>query len=242
MTKSAFIAGAIILLLAGVVPPTAEADRKQRWDSSVALGLNLTSGNSDTVLLTLELMTEREYEHDFWRLGATAAYGETEGDKTTQRARGFGEYQRLLNERWYVGANADLIHDDVADVNYRLTLSPVTGYYFIKSDRTRLSGEMGPSFVFEKTGGDEQQYISLRFAERFEHQFNERAKVWQSAEIFPQVDDWENFLLRAEAGAEAALNAQLSLRAVLRNEYDNQPPPDRKRNDLTLTSALVYKF
>lgn len=232
----------MVVFVAALVAPTVWADRKQRWDSSVALGLNLTSGNSDTVLFTLQVQTEREYERDLWRLGTTAAYGETEGDKTTQRVRGYLEYQLLLNDRWYVGANADVIHDDVADVDYRGTLSPITGYYFIKSDRTRLSGEVGPSFVFEKTGSDEKQYFSLRFGERFEHEFNERAKMWQSAEIFPQVDDWDNFLLRAEVGAEAALNAKLSLRAVLRNEYDNEPPPGRKHNDLTLTSALVYKF
>lgn len=234
-------ASAMILVLVLSVG-SAYADRKQRWDSSVALGLNLTSGNSDTVLSTLEFVTEREYERDSWRLGATAAYGETGGDKTTQRGRAFLEYQRLLNERWYIGAHADVVHDDVADVNYRLTLSPVTGYHFIKTDRTRLSGEIGPSVVLEKVGGEEKQYLSLRLGERFEHQFNERAKVWQSAEILPQVDDWENFLLRAEVGAEAALNAKLSLRAVLRNEYDNDPPPGREHNDLTLTTALVYKF
>ncbi len=218
------------------------ADRKERWDSSAAVGFNLTSGNSDTVLFTLQVQTEREWERDLWRLGVTGSYGENDGSKSTERAMAFAEYQRLLTERLYAGLKLEITHDAVGDVEYRATISPAIGYYFIKSDRTQLSGEFGPSLVLEKTGDGSREYVALRLAERFEHQFNDRAKMWQTAEIFPQVDDFENFIARVEIGMEAALNSKLSLRAVVKDEYDNQPPAGRKNNDVAVISSLVYKF
>jgi putative salt-induced outer membrane protein len=218
------------------------ADRKERWDSSAALGFNLTAGNSDTVLFTLQVQTEREWEKDLWRLGATASYGENDGDKSTERAGAFAEYQRLLTERLYAGLKLEVARDAIADVEYRATISPALGYYFIKSERTQLSGEIGPSFVLEKTGDGTKEYVALRLGERFEHKFNDRAKMWQTAEIFPQVDDVENFIARAELGTEAALNSKLSIRVVVKDEYDNQPAAGRKSNDVAVISSLVYKF
>ena len=240
-TSSRLIIGSVALALLAVGPARA-ADRKQQWDSSAALGFNLTSGNSDTLLFTAQLQTEREYEKDIWRLGATASYGENDGTKSTEKAAAEAEYQRLLSERLYAGLRLDIAHDAIAGIDYRATVSPSIGSYFIKSALTRLSAEIGPSFVTEKTSDGRRNYFALRLGERFEHKFNDNAKVWQAVEIFPQVDDFSNFIARAEVGAEAALNSKISVRVVVKDEYDNQPADNRKSNDVAVISSLVYKF
>jgi len=85
-------------------------------------------------------------------------------------------------------------------------------------------------------------FLTLRAAEKFEHQLTPNSKIWQMLEILPQVDDWENFIASLEVGAEAAMNESLSLRLVLQDKYDNQPAEGKKRNDLTLIGAVAYKF
>jgi hypothetical protein len=86
----------------------------------------------------------------------------------------------------------DAVHDDIADLDYRFVLSPLVGYYFIKTATTFLSGEVGPSFVHEKQGGDEMSYVGARVGQRFEHKFKNTAKIWESLEWIPQVDDFDN--------------------------------------------------
>ena len=59
-------------------------------------------------------------------------------------------------------------HDQIAEVNHRLTIDPTAGYYFLTDNTFKLRGEAGPSYVFEKLGGEENNYFAPRAAQRFD--------------------------------------------------------------------------
>lgn len=84
--------------------------------------------------------------------------------------------------------------------------------------------------------------MTLRLAERFDHKLNDRAKIWQSVEILPQVDNFSNYIVNAELGVETSLTKRLSLRTYIQDTYDNEPAPGREKNDLKLVAAMAYKF
>jgi hypothetical protein len=85
-------------------------------------------------------------------------------------------------------------------------------------------------------------YSSLRVAQRFEHKFNDHARLWQNVEFLPQTDKPDNFLVNAEIGMETTLTRQLSLQVYVQDSFANQPAPGRKNNDVKLVSALAIKF
>ncbi len=254
-TSTKLGAGACGLLAALLTSAAADAPvSTNRWENSAAAGLTLTRGNSETLLGTLTLKTQRKQSTDEILLGASGAYGETtvnpagngkqkkQTEKTTENIAAFGQFNHLFNERIYGGLRLDFLHDGIADLDYRLTLSPLAGYYLIKKPRTRLSFEAGPSGVLEHQGDVDNQYVALRVGERFEHKLSDAAKVWQTLEYIPQVDRTGNYLIMAEIGTEAALTKEFSLRATLQDVYDNEPADNRKRNDVKLITSLVYKF
>ena len=217
--------------------------KKPEWETSAALGLTLTRGNSDTLLFTGNILSAKKWDEHEMSLGADATYGEIESEKNAESLHGFSQYNRLFSERAYGYARLDGLHDSIAGIEFRFTLSPGVGYYFIKKENTKLSGEVGPGFVYEKEGGNTPRgYFTLRLAEKFEHKLNDRARIWQSLEILPQVDDYENFIANFELGIESSLTEKLSLRAYIQDTYDNEPADGRKRNDLKLVTALAYKF
>jgi len=247
--------GLFVGMLAGAGTLAAAATNK--WDASIAAGATLTSGNSETFLGNITFKATRKYTpRDEVLLGASGTYGTTEKrdvlqpngtrqdetETTTANAGGFAQYNHLFTDRLYAGLRLELLHDAIADVKYRVTVSPLAGYYLIKQTNTFLAVEAGPSFVAEKVGNETDQYAALRLAERFEYKFKNGARVWQSVEFLPQVDDFNNFIINAEVGAEASLTQNLSLRGVIQDTYDNEPAPDRKKNDLKLITSLVYKF
>ena len=82
----------------------------------------------------------------------------------------------------------------------------------------------------------------MRIAEKFEHNFNDRAKLWQSLEILPQIDKFKTTLINAEIGMETGLSTNFSLRTYLQDTYDTEPAPGREKNDLKLVAAIAYKF
>lgn len=230
---------ALALAALAAEPP---AEKKPAWSMSASLGLTLARGNSDNAMFTGRVLAGRKSEQNELNLGVDGAYGENDRVKSADAVHGFAQCDLLLSKRAYGYLRLDALHDDIADVEYRLTLAPGGGYYFIKSTNTFLRGEIGPGFVYEKQGRHTQGYLSLRLGDHFEHKFNDRVKLWQMAEVLPQVDNFDNAVVNAELGVETGLSKKLNLRTYLQDTYDNEPAPGRKKNDVKLVVALAYKF
>lgn len=223
------------------VPLTAPAPQPQ-WETLASAGLTLTKGNSDTMLANLGVTTTKKWTANEIGLGASMTYGEVSGVQNVNNYNGNAQYNRLFSERLYGGLKLNATKDDIANIDYRLTLSPLLGYYFLKEPATQLSAEVGPSYVIEKLGATSRSYAGLRLGERFEHKFSDRAKLWQTAEFIPQVDQFSQYLINVELGVDSTITKQVSLRAVLQDNYNSKPAVGRKANDLRLITGIAYKF
>ena len=181
-----------ILLIGTAVAPAAEPVAKKGWETTAAAGLTITSGTKDTLLVTAGLATIRKWERDEAAFGISGGYGQDnnnaqkENNANTEFIQGFGQYNHLYTERFYGGLRLDAISDGIQDLAYRVTLTPLVGYYLIKSTNTTLAVEFGPSLVTEQYNGeDNDTYLGLRFTERFEHQLTDSSKIWQSVSYIP---------------------------------------------------------
>lgn len=252
------LATALLLGLALISPAAQAADpappEDKGWESTAAAGVTLTRGNSKTFTATANVDTKRKWSKDEVLLGASAGYGKTtvvnrtdnepdEENRTVGYAKAFGQFNHLFTERFYGALRVDGLNDEIADIHYRLSIAPLAGYYFIKKPATTLSGDIGPSWVVEKVGeAGARGYLGLRAGERFEHKFANGARVWQSLDITPEVENWENYVLNFTLGASAPITKALSLQVLLEDTYDHQPSPGRLKNDVKLTAGLAYKF
>jgi putative salt-induced outer membrane protein len=232
------VAGSHGRALAQTAPPPPPP----KWETAATLGFSLTSGNSDTMLFTGMIKTQKKGPHDEWGFGASGAYGESDSVVNNNYIQGYGQYNRLLGERWFLYGRVDALHDEIADVNYRVSLSPGAGYYFIKNKTTTLAGEVGPGVVIEERGGNDSTYATLRVAGRFEHKFSDRARTWAKAEYLPELSDFGNYLLNTEVGLGASVTKKLELTVILQDNYASKPAADRKDNDLKLVTGITYKF
>ena len=204
--------------------------------------MTVTSGNSDTVLGDIIFGTVRKTPVNEFMFGAEAAYGKANSVKNIESYHAFGQWNHLFTERLYSYVRGDFLRDTVADLRYRVTLSTGAGYYFITQTNTTFSAEAGPGVIFRDLGGNHESYAILRVAENFEHKFSPGTRVWQMAEIMPQVDRFQNYVFNFELGAEAAFTKTLSLQVVLSDTYSSEPAAGRKRNDVKLMSGVAYKF
>ena len=220
--------------------PTTSADTG--WITSASFGFSLAKGNTDNLLANGNLLTSRKWDRNEVDLGADGTYGETDGLQSAGNIHGFGQYNRLFTERFFGLLRVDALNDAIADVDYRVTLSPGVGYYFIKNTNTFLRGEAGPGFVFERVGGITDSYVTLRLAERFETKMNDRVKLWQSLEFLPALEDFSSYVINAEIGIDTSLTQKLSLRTFVQDTYDSTPAPGLKKNDVKLIVAIAYKF
>ena len=168
-------------------PPPISTNRSA-WDSSISAGLSLTKGNSDTLLTTVTFKTRRKTAEDELTFGADGSYGENDNVKNNETLHGVGQYNHLFSERFYGYLNAEGLHDGIADLNYRFTISPGAGYYLLKETNTTLAVEAGPGLIVQRLGGVDTTYATLRLAEQFEHKLDNGARVWEKVEFLPQVN------------------------------------------------------
>jgi len=212
------------------------------WKKSVSSGLTLARGNKNATMFTADFQTQRKTPFDEYHLGLGAAYGEQNSVETVNNYKAFGQWNHLFTPRFFGYLRTEGLHDSIANLDYRLTLGPGAGYYLIKGTNTLLAVEAGGAFELQRLGGEDQTFVTARLAERFEHKINEHARLWQSAEILPQVDKLENYVVNFEIGAEAAITRSFSLKAYLDDTYANRPAAGHLKNDAKLVAGVSYKF
>lgn len=250
-SAAAVVAG--MLLIGTAVAPAAEPEPKKGWETTAAAGLTLTRGTHDTFLATAGLNTIRKWEKSEAVLGISGGYGEdTDKSFGTNKPtvinnnfiQGYAQYNYLFTERFYGGLRLDGAFDGIAELDYRITLTPLVGYYFIKNAKTTLAAEVGPSAVTEQySGQDSDTYIGVRFAERFEHKLTDSTKIWQTLSYVPNVERWmEQYVLMVEVGIDTAITKKWSLRVVLQDAYSSEPAPGIMNNELRLIAGTAYKF
>jgi putative salt-induced outer membrane protein YdiY len=220
------------------------------WHGDVAFGLSLARGNANTFLMNASASAENAWDKNDLKLGADGVYalnnfGQSNETRAAENVHGFEDYKRLFTDRWYGDFRTDLFHDDIAAIRYRAIFGPAVGYYFIKTDASQLTMDVGASYVRQRLDDEGNKgYATLHVGEHGEHFFDKakKARIWETVQFYPQLNRWSNYLVTAEAGAEAALSARFNLRVVVDDYYNSTPATGRKENDILLASQLVYKY
>jgi putative salt-induced outer membrane protein len=228
------------------VPP---AKPKPKWESALTASLTLTRGNSETMTASGAASTQKKWDSNELKLGIDGTYGESTVNKTNTTVsanmiHGFGQYNRLFSERLLGYARAEGLHDEVAEIKYRVTVSPGAGYYLIKKPGTDLDVEIGPGFIWQQQGQTVDNYATLRLGDNFNYQISDRAKIWQKTEVLPKVANFAYVIVNSEVGVSAALteDKKLSLTVTLNHSYNSQPAAGRMRNDTVLKTGITYAF
>lgn len=229
---------------------TAAEEKQPKWESSAGVAIAVATGNTENLLATANVSTQRLGKKNEWRFGIAAGYGESRSgtdpdasmEKNTEFVRGHGQYDRLLTDLWYLTGRAEFLHDGIAKVDYRVPISVGAGYYFIKNEKIRLSADAGPGYVWERLDGVSDDYATLRVGQQFEWRISDGARLWERVDYTPELEDFGNYVLNAEVGVEARLTGALSMRVVAQNTYRSEPAPGRKENDFRLLAGLQYSF
>jgi putative salt-induced outer membrane protein YdiY len=222
-----------------------------KHETTIALGLNATDGNSETLTMNSSILTELEWEDKgSLDIGLENNYGKHTVDevrkKNIDNGKIYANGRRLLTERTFAYLETSARYDDIALMDYRTTLGPGLGAHLIKREGLKLLIEAGASHIFQKVDGVEDNFTAFRIAEKYEHQFNASTKVWQSLIYLPRAEEIDRYLAQAELGFEVGLESTLSkqttLRITIQNKYDSKPPAGVEKNDTTLITAIGIKL
>jgi putative salt-induced outer membrane protein len=241
----------VVAALAAVLAAGGAAAQERSSRTSLAAGLTLTSGDSETGTLNASLRSEGARGALEWRTVAEGNYAEARTettvdgrkreatDTTAQNAKG-SVALKLRRGAAYLYTDDSVFHDRVAGIDYRLIAGVGAGRYLIEGNRARLSAEAGAAYLSEALADDaDADYVAYRLAARHEQRLSETARFWETVEYLPRADATDDYLVNAEIGAEAALNSHLSIRLVAQDRYDSTPPGGAEKNNLTAIAAVA---
>lgn len=229
--------------------------------TSLNLGASATQGNSESTVINLgatHTCTNGLHEVS---LKADYNYGEavsTKGggsQKNTDNAKAAAKYRYLFADPMYAYVLGDALTDDVAGIDYRLTVGPGLGTLLLKDAVSELSMEGGFAYVKEKLTGEttaadgtvsevstEDDRVALRVAQGYKRDLSATANVFESIEWLPTIDDFGQYLLNGEIGVESMMNDRLSLRVVVKDSFNSEPAEGKEDNDLSLIAGVGYKL
>lgn len=215
----------------------------ETWESRLELGMSLNDGTSDTLDLHAALTTIRETGYD--RLGflLRGAYGDADGEATTQKGLAEARYNHTFTPLYFWSLLGSVEHDRFRDIDFRSVIGPGIGVHAIRNAPTFLDLEAGIVYIHsDYSEAKDEDQIHWRFGNAFRTRFNETVSFTQRLEWMPEIDDFGEYLVRFEAALSVAMSQAMSLNLRLVDDYDSDPPEGIQKNNLAVYATLGWTF
>lgn len=213
------------------------------WSASYELGMNGSEGNAVSFNLSTGLNLERKTESQVSKISLNYANASNDGILVRDFAllRGRNEYL-FADSPWSLFTEGLIEYDRFQAFDYRLTLASGLGYRFIENETSLVKGRIGLGTSREFGGPNEEWKPELVLGLDLKHQLSERQKLYCTVDYYPNLTDFSDFRLIADAGWELLLDqaTHTSLKIGIIDRYDSTPE-GRRANDLNYSVLLLWK-
>ncbi len=237
--------------VADTIQVTGEAERPgvallPGWLIDLSAGYSMNRGNSDTQNLLARAAAVKQFE-EIWRLTGKGEYawGKTkdqdtgEYEQTADRGLLSGQADLFLIENGFLYGRSEASYDRIKDLDRRLDSGLGIGYNIWRRGDNSASLEAGTSYIDSKfDDGTTDHGLFLRLAQNGTLKINERVTFLESIEYKPKFEDFQDYLLTAEAALRVSLAGNLYFQLTVTNRYENNVPEGTERNDLSMIGSL----
>ena len=214
------------------------------WDGSVQLGIDGTSGSSETFNATFGVDGKRKFEVGTFRFDLDYKRNTSDGVTTADRLFFTCRYEHPYgDERWHFFAQDEVTYDEFQPWNVQVAVSSGIGHYLWKTETTELQGLWGGGFSQDIGGPDEEYVPEMHFGVSGHHQINKRQKLTGSCDYYPDISDFSQSRIINKASWEVLLDEEVNLSMTF-NVTDRIycPNPGGEENDLDYSILLMWKF
>lgn len=217
---------------------------KSPWQVELEAGMDRRRGNSSSTEAMGKFKFNRRNDHDEWTFMGKGYYSEQDRKMNSRKYGGSGRYAFSFGPdlKWYRFTRLEADHDRFANVKFRTTPSVGLGYWFSDADDFKLMTELGVGVTYtdDITGFSNQTELEMIPRLYFKKAIFENSALSENFSIYPSVTESGDYRFISETQFEHPLNRHLSLRLSLLNEYNSNPGPDTKSNDLRFTTSVAW--
>ena len=228
------------MLVGGPCDPCAPVCPKP-WTGRLGLAGSLATGNTDTFALVID--GEVTHTHGPWseKLGLLYAHNEDSGNVTTERINAIFRVDYQLDGRSYVFGQVLYDHDEIADLEYRVTGLLGYGRFLVKQADQELKAEVGLGAVAEKYTGnaetvDPSGYVGLHYKKTWQDKKALRADL----DFLPNFGDFDLSVTHLTLGFDLPLAEHWKFVIGARFDYVTAPPDNRDNLDTLITFGIAW--
>jgi putative salt-induced outer membrane protein YdiY len=231
----------------------------EKWHGAVNVAFQSSRGNTYENSATVLANLNRRWEKDRVNFNFGYYYSETGSskdtkEKSTDRWEIEGQHDHFWSAKFYSYENARYEQDDIAGLDYRFRLGAGLGYQWLDGLNLASTGiwsfnqELGAtwtknSYVNQDPSADDS-FATLRYAHHLKYlpKWNTAVEGFHNLEFYPQVDDFDNHLIKADVGFTTKILLDFDLLCKIEWEYNSMPSVGRKSSDIRYIVGLGYKW
>jgi len=220
-----------------------------KWTGSIALNGLLTTGNVTSEQFGASANAVRRGDDDRITLAGAYLFAEQKVNNvdTTTENNWFleGKYDYFFTKRFYGYGDMRAEKDVVNHLDLRLTPGVGVGYQWIEQPDENFNTEGGISWVYQdyNTLPAPEENVSVRLAEHYDKTlWDARLKFIQDIQLFPSIQNTENFLALFDVGFHVDLTHNMFSELKTELDYDSNPGPGTKRLDQKYILGVGWNF
>ena len=212
----------------------------QGWSGRASVGLTATSGNTDTV--DLSLAGRLRYGNGPWNhsIGFLAELAEDNNVRNKEEAFLTYEANRYLTENFYIFGLGSLGYDGFDTNKWDAFLGAGPGYRIINQPNATWRVQAGPGvrYVEDQLGNDTTEVAGIASSRVF-YKISETAFLTNDTDVLFSDD---NATVVNDIGVTVKVTDRVATRVGLRTEWDSDPLPGLDDTDNSLNVSLVLSF
>jgi putative salt-induced outer membrane protein YdiY len=197
------------------------------WDTGIELGINGSSGTSESLSIRTGGYVKRESR--FSKLDLEASHNRTteSGNATQNNAQFDVRNDWLLDENspWTLYGTGEVFYDEFQAFDLQTSANTGIGYRFIHEPEVDLIGRFGAGTSREFGGPDDRWVPESLLAFEFNQHLSAAQKFYGKMDYYPEWEEVGEFRLVADMGWEIQLSepSNLSLKLSASDRYDSTP-------------------
>lgn len=219
-------------------------DLSVKYSGHATLGGTLNRGNSSDEMLNLDAELVARTPDKRYAVNMEFNEARAFGFTTSSRRLLTAQHDIFLSQKNYVFVNARARSDVLADLNLRATLGSGYGRQIIENEQTKLSAELGLSYLSENYQiAPDRSYPALSLALNYEHKFFDNSLVFfNNIHMTGGYHESASSLVTNKLGIRVPIANGLNLTTQFNVAYDSSPPTGIKPTDSSLIFGVGYVF
>ncbi len=211
----------------------------------INLGVEIDRGNTDEDDYHLDAQTELRWPQDRITMAFEGDIEESDGRTTKQEAKYLSDYDHFITEKFYSTAGFLLEHNKFADLDLRTTINAGVGYQILENNRTNLSIEGSPGYLWENFDeSSDRDYPVVLWRLQFDHYLFKdwELQAFHRHRYTQSLEDGSHYIFLSRTGLRIPLYENLQATLQYNFDRDNAPADDADKDDRTTLITAGYKW